>query len=90
MLLLICYDVSDHSRRVKIHKTLKAYGENIQESVFEVLLNERQQRRLHEQVSALLQPSDKIRYYVLCEECRKKVRGSRSHPCAVLPQCFII
>jgi len=89
-MLLICYDISDRRRRAKVHKTLKSYGENIQESVFEAFLDDRQQRLLHEQLSTLLQPPDKIRYYLLCRECQKKVSGSRGHPCAAQHKCLVI
>jgi len=41
MKYLVAYDVSDNKRRRKLFKLLKGYGYNIQKSVFEVPINDK-------------------------------------------------
>ncbi len=75
---VVSYDVGDDKRRNKIAKTLLGFGERVQKSVFECLLNETQyadlQKRLERHIDL---QHDSIRYYNLggVQQADVTVRG---------------
>ena len=74
MFILISYDISDDRLRTKIAKTMEAYGERVQYSVFECHLRAPALRELKERLAARLEnagPTDSIRFYRLCAGCVK-------------------
>ncbi len=74
MFIVVCYDVSDDKRRRKLHQKLKNFGEPVQYSVFECLLNDGQFQRLKQIIAHLVDPQeDKVRYYNLCHACQKLI-----------------
>ena len=72
MLYLVCYDVSDDKRRTNIAKILLAYGDRVQYSVFEVMIQSKSQfNALCEQLQKIVdeeQDAD-VRLYPLCGQC---------------------
>jgi CRISPR-associated protein Cas2 len=90
MFVVICYDIEDDGRRTQVHKALKAFGENVQESVFEAIVDEQQLKRMQEKVKQLIEGHDKVRYYILCEGCQQKISGTRGHPSALLLRRWIV
>ncbi len=83
MFIVICYDIEDDERRARMHKALKAFGENVQESVFEMVVDERQLQRVLEKVQQIAQGHDKVRFFFLCEGCQQKIQGTKGHPTAL-------
>ena len=78
--LFVSYDIPDDRRRNRVCKLLKDYGERAQYSVFECLLRPEELERLRERLKPLLvQEEDDVRFYHLCETCRRKatIWGSR-------------
>ncbi|MBD2580131.1 CRISPR-associated endonuclease Cas2 [Oscillatoria sp. FACHB-1406] len=74
-LYLICYDITNDSRRTKVAKLLEAYGLRIQKSVFEVIADEQQYSKLAQKLSKLLDlKQDQLRFYPLSERCRRDVK----------------
>lgn len=74
MFYLICYDIVNDSRRNKVSKLLEAYGLRVQKSVFECVLDEKQQEALQKRLLKLLNKrSDQVRFYPLSAHCRCKV-----------------
>ena len=75
MLTVISYDIKSDSRRTKIYKALKDYGDWVQYSVFECDLKEQELLKLRQRLDKLLvkEEGDSIRYYHLCAECRGKI-----------------
>ncbi|MEO0099225.1 MAG: CRISPR-associated endonuclease Cas2 [candidate division WOR-3 bacterium] len=74
MFIVISYDIKSDRRRNRVLKTLKNYGTRVQFSVFECNLNSEQFERLKNHLSFLIKPSeDSIRFYRLCEDCKRKV-----------------
>lgn len=70
---LICYDIVDDSRRVKVAHILEAYGLRVQKSVFEAVLSQIQYEKLQQRLSELLdEGEDQLRFYPLSEHCRRK------------------
>ncbi|NJN47575.1 MAG: CRISPR-associated endonuclease Cas2 [Candidatus Competibacteraceae bacterium] len=67
MLIVICYDVSDDKRRLRVSDELENFGVRVQYSVFECHLDEAQFDDLHERLTGLIDDTvDKLRFYRLC------------------------
>jgi len=73
--VVISYDIRDDKRRTRIFKTLKNFGEWMQYSVFECELSRVEYVRLMGSLDRLIdaQEQDSVRFYFLCEECKKHV-----------------
>ena len=69
---LICYDISDNKRRYYVDKALQGYGERIQLSAFECVLQEHQFNQLHKELQQQITQDDAIHYYPLCQWCQAK------------------
>lgn len=70
MFLVVSYDIPDTRRRTRLHRALKGFGEWVQYSVFECILDEPEVRRLHAVVQGTIDAdADHVRYYRLCEQC---------------------
>ncbi|MEE8390025.1 MAG: CRISPR-associated endonuclease Cas2, partial [Anaerolineae bacterium] len=71
--VIVSYDISNDRRRGKVCKLLKDYGERVQYSVFECVLRHQDLQRLRERLKPLLvTEEDDVRFYRLCETCRRK------------------
>jgi CRISPR-associated protein Cas2 len=72
--ILVSYDIPDDKRRDRICKTLKDYGERVQYSVFECLLNKEVLGRMVERLLKIIkEEEDSLRIYHLCNSCHKKI-----------------
>lgn len=74
MFIVVAYDVSSNRRRKKVAKVLGDYGDRVNLSVFECEIKEAETLKgMKEDVKAIIKPKkDHVRYYTLCEECRRK------------------
>lgn len=79
MMVLITYDVSTESaagkRRLRqVAKTCENYGQRVQNSVFECLVDPQQFRQLQLELQKIVDPeSDSLRYYQLGAKWHGKV-----------------
>jgi len=74
MFVIISYDIVDDKRRNKISKMLEDYGIRVQYSVFECLIEKEQLKDIKELAEEIINPAeDSIRYYIICEECLRKI-----------------
>jgi len=79
MMVLITYDVSTESeggkkRLRKVAKQCTNYGQRVQNSVFECLVDAAQLRQLKHILSELIDPEkDSLRFYYLGNEWRQRV-----------------
>lgn len=72
---MITYDICDDRRRRIVDHYLQKYGQRIQKSVFECLLEAWQLRDLHEQLTGFCDAEvDSLRFYPLCAGCQKDIR----------------
>jgi CRISPR-associated protein Cas2 len=77
MYVIVCYDISDNRRRLRLHKLLLAYGTPVQRSVFECNITPQQLGRLRQQAGRLARGRrDSIRYYQMCRQCQEAVTGT--------------
>lgn len=67
---IVCYDIADPSRLVKIGKAMKDYGSRVLMSVFECKLTDAACREMKNKMSALMDTrADSVRYYFICKKC---------------------
>ena len=72
--MVISYDISSDQRRLKVAKTLEDFGERVQYSVFECILNPDDLKKLLLSLERIIDPAeDSIRVYRICQECVKKI-----------------
>jgi CRISPR-associated protein Cas2 len=73
-LYVVAYDIAEDRRRAKVHKLLSGFGHWTQYSLFECYLTEKEYVRLRGLLDRQITASqDSVRFYVLCEACRKRV-----------------
>jgi len=88
---LACFDISDDRNRDRLARKLGAYGSRVQRSVFEISL-----RRAHElealraDLRPLLEAGDDLRFYALCQHCRRQSCDVDGERVAQFPSAVII
>ena len=77
MRYVISYDISNDRRRQRIAKILQNYGWRVQESVFEVCLDDGLRRRLERQLESAWEAEEEgsIRIYPCCKTCLDGTSG---------------
>lgn len=74
MRFVVCYDIAEDRRRVKVSEALLNFGQRIQESVFLADLETERYEVMLERLKALLNPvEDCAHVFVLCEACGRRV-----------------
>jgi CRISPR-associated protein Cas2 len=77
MFIVVAYDISDDARRTKLHNTLMNFGVPVQYSVFECILGKEGLKKMKAAVSRVIkEDKDLVRYYYLCDGCRKKTEAT--------------
>ena len=70
---VVSYDISDDKKRSKVAHILEDYGQRVQYSVFECLLEPEQLKKMKSAVERVIKPrKDRVRYYFICQKCLKK------------------
>lgn len=74
MRYVISYDIRDDKRRYRVYKFLKKWGEWVQLSVFELILDKRDMEMLKNRLRKLIkEEEDSIRIYPLCSTCSENL-----------------
>ena len=72
---LLAYDIADDRRRAKIARLLESVAERVQNSVFEAYLKPADLEKLVAgTLKHLKKEEDSLRVYLLCQNCREKVK----------------
>jgi CRISPR-associated protein Cas2 len=85
-MVLITYDVNTETeagkkRLRKVAKQCQNYGQRVQNSVFECLLDAAQWRQLKNRLEQLIDPEkDSLRFYFLGDEWRRRVEHVGAKP----------
>jgi len=75
MLYLVSYDIPDNKRRTKLAKTLKDFGDRVQYSVFECILDGDLLEKMVARIGGIVvEKDDNVRIYGLCASCEKAIR----------------
>lgn len=71
MFIVVAYDIADDRRRNRVAKILEDYGDRVQESVFELILDtdRRYQTMQARLADAIDTTEDAVRVYHLCQAC---------------------
>jgi len=74
MLYLVSYDIPDTGRRTKLAKTLKDFGDRVQYSVFECILDSSLLNKMVARIKKIvLQEDDSVRIYAICANCERVI-----------------
>lgn len=91
MFIAVVYDISDNGRRNRLFKVLKNYITHVQKSVFEGFLSEVQFQAMKKEVLRVIHSKeDEVRYYILCNQCRRKIQTTPSSIVTTEPQTIIV
>jgi len=72
---VICYDIPDDRRRQAVARCLEGYGQRVQYSVFELVLDTTIFDNLVNVLVRLIDPSeDKVSFYLRCAACSRRSR----------------
>lgn len=75
MRYVVCYDIPDQKRRSRLASRLEDFGDRVQESVFEAVLDRALLDQMMDRIAQVLLPAeDQVLVYPLCAECAGKVR----------------
>jgi CRISPR-associated protein Cas2 len=73
-LYAVAYDIVDDACRTRVAQVLEGYGNRVQWSVFECLLDPAQLAELRARLlSEIDSQEDSVRFYPLCARCRQRV-----------------
>ena len=70
MFYLVSYDIPDDKRRTKLAKTIKDFGDRVQYSVFECILDKNLLDKMADRIDKIIvEKEDSVRIYCLCANC---------------------
>lgn len=75
MLYLVSYDIPDTKRRTRLAKALKDFGDRVQYSVFECILDSDLLEAMTTRIDDIVvEQDDSVRIYGLCASCERAIR----------------
>jgi len=75
MFYIVSYDIPDTPRRTKVAKILEDFGDRVQYSVFECLLEKELLEKMISRLEKVVkEEEDSIRVYGLCANCEKMIK----------------
>ena len=73
--LPVSYDIPDDKRRTKLAKTIKDFGDRVQYSVFECILEKDLLDKMANRIDKIIvEKEDSVRIYPLCGNCEREIR----------------
>ncbi len=70
---VVCYDITSDQRRRHVAECLDTYGDRVQDSVFEMVVDRALFDRCISELSGLIDPTeDTVAAYRLCAACEKE------------------
>jgi CRISPR-associated protein Cas2 len=75
MFYVVSYDIPDDPRRTKVAKILDDFGDRVQYSVFECLLDKDLLEKMIDRLEKVVKlDEDSVRVYALCGNCEKVIK----------------
>lgn len=75
MLYIVSYDITDTRRRTKLAKTLEDFGDRVQYSVFECILDSNLLNKMVARIKRIvLEKDDSVRVYTICANCERVIK----------------
>ena len=73
---LVCYDISDDKRLRRVFKTMRAWGDHLQFSVFECQLTSKDLVQLRADLSGIIHhDEDQVLFIPLCNRCAEQIEA---------------
>lgn len=89
--VVVAYDVSDDGRRTRVARVLKNILDRVQKSVFEGEVDLEQLDRVESRSRQLIEEkTDSLRIYLLCLDCRRRIRAHGPGHVWEDPDVFIV
>lgn len=76
--VLIIYDIVDNAKRVRLAKTLGAYGFRVQKSAFEAIITRKKYDKMLTELKAYVNAEDSIRIYKIVGKGQLQVLGKQN------------
>lgn len=91
MLYIVSYDIPDDKRRTKLSKTLLDFGDRVQFSVFECILNVDELEKLNSKIEKIIvDEEDRVRVYPLCADCKNSIKIFGSGNVSEIEDVYIV
>lgn len=88
---IIVYDIPDDQKRKKISDLLEGYGQRVQYSVFECVLNQSQYNELKTRLRKYINcAEDSLRFYPLSQHTFKQIETWGEPPVTQLPGSVVV
>lgn len=73
--VVVTYDITDDTRRTQAADWVLRFGERVQMSVYDCLIDDASLAQLKQGMERIIEPSlDSVRYYVLCRRCARSTQ----------------
>jgi len=87
----VCFDISDDKIRRRVAKHLLEHGDRVQHSVFELAFRRQSQlKKLANKLHCMLEESDDIRFYRLCQDCIHASQQISNAPIGQWPAAILV
>ena len=73
MFYIVSYDIPDDKRRNNVAKVLLDFGERVQYSVFECIMDDVLHEKMTSRLRKIIKEEDSVRIYALCAKCEKTI-----------------
>lgn len=71
---VVAYDIADDTRRTRVHRILRGFGQWTEYSLFECFLTKKELLLLRAKLDKYLDPTrDRVRIYQICDACLGKI-----------------
>ena len=91
MFYLVSYDIPNDKRRTKLAKTIKDFGDRVQYSVFECLLDKSLLDKMTGRIDKIIvEKEDSVRIYCLCANCEREIRVMGKGEVSKIEDVYII
>jgi len=75
MFYIVSYDITDTSRRTRLAKSLEDFGDRVQYSVFECILDNPLLNQMISKIEKIIiENEDSVRVYALCANCERIIK----------------
>jgi CRISPR-associated protein Cas2 len=91
MIYLVSYDIPDDKRRTRLAKAIKDFGDRVQYSVFECILDDMLFEQMADRITSIIDVNeDSVRIYRMCGSCEKQIQIIGQGDISTIQDVYII
>jgi len=76
MFVIVSYDIVDNKQRTRLAKKMCNYGQRVQYSVFECIVDKQQYKQMKKEALKFVDlKKDSLRLYRLCNDCKRRIES---------------